>query len=207
MLDALTLSFHQRHFAGERIAPRAEQRRLFRQRLLDALILLRRDDQVGGKDEGLGEGLLRLQPRQRGAFDIDAIAQAIAIGIHADIPEHQDGITGVHALTVAHQHGAHDAALEVLHRTPVEIDCDNGGRHHRHRERRKAYPEAERHDGAEDNPPAGAHQALGVIVIGARRRHGMQCLCHLADDLVSLFHAACPRCWIAFITSLAGPKC
>ena len=186
LLDALTLRFHQRHFAGERIAPRIEQRRLFHQRVFDTLICLGRAEQFFGKDEHFGKCLLRLKPRERGAFDMDAISQAIAIGIHADIPEHQDRITGLHVLTVAHEHGAHNAALEVLHRPPVEIDFDNGGRYQRHRERRKADPDAERHDGAEDNTPAGAHQASGVLLACACLMVGTASACCAAHHLALL---------------------
>ncbi len=193
LLDAPAQCLHQRHFAGERIAPGLEQRRLLHQCLLDSLILLCSDFEVLREHQRPGERLFRFEAGQRGAFGIDAVTQAIAVGIHAHIPKCQDGISGIHVLAVAHQHGAHDASFEVLHRTPVEVDLDEGRRHHRHRQRREGHPGAERYDGAEDDPPAGAQQALGVPLAGERCVTGIRRKCSDVHDRVLPCYAFFPR--------------
>ena len=122
------------------MAPRSKQRRLLRQRLLDALIVARRGFKLAGEDQVAGARLFGLEPGQRGAFDIEAVGQAISIGIYTHVTEHQDRVAGFHALTVAHQYGTHNTALEVLHRTAVQVDFDEAWCDHRHRERCKAHP-------------------------------------------------------------------
>ena len=71
LLDALALRSHQSHFGGERMAARFKQRRLLQQRLLDALIVPRRSFELAGKDQLSCASLFRLEPDQRGTFDIE----------------------------------------------------------------------------------------------------------------------------------------
>ena len=125
-----------------------------------------------------------------------AIAQAIAIGIDADVPQHEDRISGTHALAVAHQHRAHDAALQVLHRPPIEIDLDEGGGDHRHRERREAHPRCDRHECREDDPPSDARQARACLR-----------LVRVFENLSALTAARCPLLSTLRVSSLRKAGC
>src|SRR5687768_3617036 len=83
----------------------------------------------------------------------------------------------------------------MLHRAPVEVDLDEGGRDHRHGKRRERDPRGQRHDRAEHDPPAGARKAAGLLLRERRRIHHAALLATIA----------CACCCIAFITCAAGP--
>jgi hypothetical protein len=144
LLDALALNVQQGDLARQRIAARLEQRALLGERLSDAIVGRCRLLQLGGEHERRGTVLLRLEPGEAGALHVQAVLEPISLRVHSHVSEHDDRIARAHALTVANEHGAHDAAFEVLYRAPVHVDLDEGGRNHRHRQRRGHHPGAQR---------------------------------------------------------------
>ena len=57
----------------------------------------------------------------------------------------------------------------VLDRPPVQVDLDESGRDHRHRQRRIGRPQRYRHDAEKDDPPAGTGQPGGQLLAAERQ--------------------------------------
>src|SRR6185503_2243437 len=214
VLDLLPLRLHQSQLAPQGVATRLEEGRLLHDGFVDAGITAGDGPQIAGEDEGRRQRLLGLVPDEGRALGIDPVGDAVAVGVHADVAQNEDRLPGFHALAVAHQDLAHDAALEVLDWAAIELDADDGGGHDGHGEGGNGHPDADGHDGAEDDPPAEPDQAPRVLLggprslwadqgqLGGSRGPGVQ-RPHAA--LSSPLPGAC--CCMAFSTWTAGPNC
>ena len=80
------------------------------------------------------------------------VVQLRQLGLAAQVGDHQERLARLHALTVAHQDFAHDAAFLVLHGLAVQLDLRGGRRHHRAGQWRRGHPAGEQRAHGQQRP-------------------------------------------------------
>ena len=116
----------------------------------------------GPVDRGLIPAL-RLQPGLLGQQRPALLHQGVMRGVLLLVLQYQQGLTGLHAIAIAHLELGDDAAFQVLHRLAAAVGVEHAGRHSAAGDRDCEAPDADvqaeyKHDG-----DAGAHRPADAM--------------------------------------------
>jgi len=155
------LGAEERDLVVERLAARAEERRLALQHLGHARIArarlelawkrdLRRPALLGGEAGALGE------------LHVELRLDELVAGVDADVLEHDQRLACLHLRPIANQDFPDDAALLVLHGLAVHVDLHHAGGDRRAAERGEGRPARQREHEQAEAGEAGAGERTGI---------------------------------------------